>query len=474
MNYQEFYLRTVHQNIDIDGAYGGQCWDLMAKFCQMVGVPLSVIHCGITGYVKDIWNLRYKSGILDYFNEVPVSKIQNGDWVIWDTNYSMTPKSHVAMYYNGLSYGQTVNKGTYLLPLDFSKAMGAFRWKGWETMDNFRCGYNTRTFDGVELDIYKAYDGYDLFLLSAGVGKLKTLDAFDDPDLLIIAATNAGYFQMRTDQADPYGTHYGIEQSYNGVDIKLAPNGEGLIAYSQHKDGSFQLVEANEYYTDYNDVQFGITPYSVVVHNGVATKYRSTALSNKEAVLNEQTMIARVNDHWFFICTKNKTYPDTMKKYALSIGATEAFLMDSGGSTQLMGYTDGAYNKIHYTGRAIANAFVLAKVKTHNDQVIEHPNEQPVADHGNEEEPVKEDHTTENPEVTGLFGLTNKTYDILKWVALVGMPAFIVFLTSIMDIWQLGHAKEIIGTLAALNVLLGAMLGVSSLEYAKRVGGGDE
>ena len=70
-NPQEFYNRTVGKAYDVDGAYGFQCWDLWAECCRSNGVPLSVIHCSLTGYVEDTWKLRHKSGILDYFDAVP-------------------------------------------------------------------------------------------------------------------------------------------------------------------------------------------------------------------------------------------------------------------------------------------------------------------------------------------------------------------------------------------------------------------
>ena len=80
MTPQEFVDQTIGKTWDIDGKYDGQCWDLMAKFCQMVGVPLyPTIYCAETGYVRDIWNMRKKNGILLYFDEIPVGQFKDGD-----------------------------------------------------------------------------------------------------------------------------------------------------------------------------------------------------------------------------------------------------------------------------------------------------------------------------------------------------------------------------------------------------------
>lgn len=49
MTPEEFYIKTYGRAYDIDNSYGYQCWDGMAKFCQDLKIPLSTIHCGITG-----------------------------------------------------------------------------------------------------------------------------------------------------------------------------------------------------------------------------------------------------------------------------------------------------------------------------------------------------------------------------------------------------------------------------------------
>ena len=91
----EFYLENVGKEVDMDLHYGPQCWDEIAKFCKDQGYP--IFNCTSTGFVKDIWNDRKKSGILNYFDEVPVTKMQDGDWAIWG-NCKSCPDSHVAMF----------------------------------------------------------------------------------------------------------------------------------------------------------------------------------------------------------------------------------------------------------------------------------------------------------------------------------------------------------------------------------------
>lgn len=68
--------------------------------------------------------------------------------------------------------------------------------------------------------------------------------------------------------------------------------------------------------------------------------------------------------------------------------------------------------------------------------------------------------------------MTNKTYDILKMVALLLMP-LITFLAALGDIWSIPYTQQITATLAALDTLLGAVLKISSDNYHKE-GGEDD
>ena len=63
--------------------------------------------------------------------------------------------------------------------------------------------------------------------------------------------------------------------------------------------------------------------------------------------------------------------------------------------------------------------------------------------------------------------MNNKTYDILKWVALVLLPAFIALYSTVGEIWGIPYVIQVVSTLAAINTFLGAILGVSSTKYKK-------
>lgn len=63
--------------------------------------------------------------------------------------------------------------------------------------------------------------------------------------------------------------------------------------------------------------------------------------------------------------------------------------------------------------------------------------------------------------------MTNKTYDTLKFIAQIVLPAVATLYASIAGIWNLVYVDEIPRTLMAIDTFLGAVLMISSHEYNK-------
>ena len=63
----------------------------------------------------------------------------------------------------------------------------------------------------------------------------------------------------------------------------------------------------------------------------------------------------------------------------------------------------------------------------------------------------------------------SKVYDVLKWIALVVLPATTTLWLALASIWGWPYAEAIGATLAAITAFLGALLGVSSVQYAKKL-----
>ena len=66
--------------------------------------------------------------------------------------------------------------------------------------------------------------------------------------------------------------------------------------------------------------------------------------------------------------------------------------------------------------------------------------------------------------------MSNKVYDILKWIALVVFPAIATLFSTISMIWGIPYGEQITSTIIAIDTALGAILGVSSVKYLKKVG----
>lgn len=70
--------------------------------------------------------------------------------------------------------------------------------------------------------------------------------------------------------------------------------------------------------------------------------------------------------------------------------------------------------------------------------------------------------------------MSNKSYDRWKWVAQILLPALGTLYFALAKIWGLPYATVIVGTLAAIDAFLGALLGISTARYNAKEGGGSE
>lgn len=63
--------------------------------------------------------------------------------------------------------------------------------------------------------------------------------------------------------------------------------------------------------------------------------------------------------------------------------------------------------------------------------------------------------------------MTNKVYDVLKFIAQIALPAFGTLYFALSSIWGLPYGEQIVGTITAVDAFLGALLGISSNQYYK-------
>lgn len=66
--------------------------------------------------------------------------------------------------------------------------------------------------------------------------------------------------------------------------------------------------------------------------------------------------------------------------------------------------------------------------------------------------------------------LSNKAYDVLKWVAQLVLPAVGALYAALSGLWGFPYGDEVVGTILAVDTFLGAVLGISTAKYNKEIG----
>lgn len=61
--------------------------------------------------------------------------------------------------------------------------------------------------------------------------------------------------------------------------------------------------------------------------------------------------------------------------------------------------------------------------------------------------------------------MKNETYDILKWVAMLLLPALATLISTLGTIWGLPWAPQVSDTIVAVNAALAMILGISTINY---------
>ena len=65
--------------------------------------------------------------------------------------------------------------------------------------------------------------------------------------------------------------------------------------------------------------------------------------------------------------------------------------------------------------------------------------------------------------------MSNKVYDILKWIAQFLLPAIGTLYFALAGIWGFPYGEQVVGTITAIDTFLGVVLGISTARYNKRI-----
>lgn len=63
--------------------------------------------------------------------------------------------------------------------------------------------------------------------------------------------------------------------------------------------------------------------------------------------------------------------------------------------------------------------------------------------------------------------MSNKIYDILKFIAQVVLPALGTLYFALAGIWGWPMGEQVVGTITAVDTFLGVLLGISTSRYNK-------
>ena len=69
--------------------------------------------------------------------------------------------------------------------------------------------------------------------------------------------------------------------------------------------------------------------------------------------------------------------------------------------------------------------------------------------------------------------ISNKLYDILKWLVIIVLPALATLYAALAAVWAWPYSDQVVTTISAVDSFLGAVLCLSSATY-NRGGNGNE
>lgn len=69
--------------------------------------------------------------------------------------------------------------------------------------------------------------------------------------------------------------------------------------------------------------------------------------------------------------------------------------------------------------------------------------------------------------------MSNKLYDVLKYIARIVLPALGTLYFGLAGIWGFPYGEQIVGTITVIDTFLATVLMISTAKYKKQIGGDD-
>ena len=64
--------------------------------------------------------------------------------------------------------------------------------------------------------------------------------------------------------------------------------------------------------------------------------------------------------------------------------------------------------------------------------------------------------------------MSNKVYDVLKFICQIVLPAIGTLYFALAGIWGFPYGEQIVGTITAVDTFLGVILGISTIDYNRK------
>lgn len=68
----------------------------------------------------------------------------------------------------------------------------------------------------------------------------------------------------------------------------------------------------------------------------------------------------------------------------------------------------------------------------------------------------------------GGMRMCDKTYNVLKWMAQLLLPAMGTLYFALASIWRLPYGEQVVGTITAVDTFLGVILGITTAQYKQK------
>jgi len=361
MSPQEFLNQYLGWGKDVNGAAGIQCVDLAKEHFRLVGVPNYAGPIGGDGYADNIWYNRDRWAT--WYDFIPAGQFQDGDMVVFPHQKRggwTHPYSHVCFWYSGQEFGtnQGVAQAT-LKSTDWSDALGALRYKGWNKKSTLADLASDIEINGHSYSLYKQANGMQTVVLSAGMDKLASLRNLDADVYVCAKVTGANYFQMKADQADPYGTTYGdLSSPINDVWTEL-PNQDTTLYYDLETGiyGDCTGVHVDRSHNVFS-------PAVVYPQTGNYQYARMVGIDHVNTV-SRYAFVIRLTDGTYALGIANQDL--TPKQIAEDFRSAFYFesiaFLDGGGSAQMCRWTDHNMEYVRETGREVPSAVAIISTK---------------------------------------------------------------------------------------------------------------